>query len=45
MSQYLGMPGTREYVDSIIMPIDIEPDSKFYFGEVVSEEEVSDLAD
>jgi hypothetical protein len=42
---YLGMHGTRTYVDSYIHPVKIEPDLKFYLGEVATEEEVSDLAD
>jgi fructose/tagatose bisphosphate aldolase len=41
----LGMHGTRSYVDSFIHPVKIEPDMKFYLGEVAAEEEVSDLAD
>jgi fructose/tagatose bisphosphate aldolase len=42
---YLGMQGTRTYVDAIIKPVIIEPDIKSYLGEVMGEEEVSDLAD
>ena len=42
---YLNMQGTREYIDSEIRPIKIEPDLKFYLGEIAAEEEVSDLAD
>ncbi len=42
---YLGMQGTRQYVDSKIHPNKVEPDLKFYLGEVAAEEEVSDLAD
>jgi fructose/tagatose bisphosphate aldolase len=42
---YLGMHGTRKYVDSCIHPVKVEPDLKFYLGEVAAEEEVSDLAD
>jgi fructose/tagatose bisphosphate aldolase len=42
---YLGMNSTRSYVDSCIQPVKIEPDMKFYLGEVTAEEEVSDLAD
>jgi fructose/tagatose bisphosphate aldolase len=41
----LGMHATRSYVDSCIHPVKIEPDLKFYLGEVAAEEEVSDLAD
>jgi len=42
---YLGMHGTRAYVDSKVSPIKIEPDRKFYLGEAAAGEEVSDLAD
>jgi fructose/tagatose bisphosphate aldolase len=42
---YLGMQGSRTYVDSKVHPIKIEPDLKYYLGEVAAEEEVSDLAD
>ncbi len=42
---HLGMQGTRSYVDSKITPVSIEPELKYYLGEAVSEEEVSDLAD
>lgn len=42
---YLGMQGTRVYVDSKIYPIKVKPDLKFYLGETATEEEVSDLAD
>jgi fructose/tagatose bisphosphate aldolase len=42
---YLGMHGTRAYVDAKINPIKIEPDLKFYLGEAATDEEVSDLAD
>jgi len=42
---YLGMHGTREYVDSKVKPIKIEPEFKFYLGEAEAGEEVSDLAD
>jgi fructose/tagatose bisphosphate aldolase len=41
----LGMQGTRKFVEGKIKPISIEPDLKFYLGESVAEEEVSDLAD
>lgn len=41
---YLGMQGTRAYVDSKINPIKIEPDLKIYLGDAAAEE-VSDLAD
>jgi fructose/tagatose bisphosphate aldolase len=42
---YLGMQGTRTFVDQKIIPVKVEPDLKFYLGEVIAEEEVSDLAD
>ena len=42
---YLGMHGTRAYVDSKVSPIKIEPDLKFYLGEAAEGEEVLDLAD
>lgn len=42
---YLGMQGSRTYIESKIHPIKIEPDIKFYMGEVAKGEEVSDLAD
>jgi fructose/tagatose bisphosphate aldolase len=42
---YLGMQGTRPYVDAHIKPVKIEPDLKSYLGEAAGEEEVSDLAD
>jgi fructose/tagatose bisphosphate aldolase len=42
---YLGMQGTSKYVESFIHPIKVEPDMKFYLGEIAAEEEVSDLAD
>jgi fructose/tagatose bisphosphate aldolase len=42
---YLGMHGTRAYVDSKVSPIKIDPDLKFYIGETAAGEEVSDLAD
>ncbi len=42
---YLGMQGTRKYVDTFIHPIKVAPDLKFYLGETAVEEEVSDLAD
>jgi fructose/tagatose bisphosphate aldolase len=42
---YLGMQGSRTYVDSKIHPIKVEPVLKYYLGEVTAEEEVSDLAD
>jgi hypothetical protein len=42
---YLGMPGTRSFIDSFVHPEKVEPDLKFYLGEIAAEEEVSDLAD
>jgi len=42
---YLGMQGTRSYIDAKIKPVIIEPELKSYLGEAVGEEEVSDLAD
>jgi fructose/tagatose bisphosphate aldolase len=42
---YLGMEGTRIYIDGKITQVNIEPDLKFYLGEITAEEEVSDLAD
>jgi fructose/tagatose bisphosphate aldolase len=42
---YLGMQGTRSFVDAHIKPVKIEPDLKSYLGDAVGEEEVSDLAD
>ncbi len=43
--EHLGIRGTRSFVDAHIVPVQIEPDQKFYLGEAVTEEEVSDLAD
>jgi fructose/tagatose bisphosphate aldolase len=42
---YLGIEGTRKYIDPNITLVKIEPDIKFYLGEITTEEEVSDLAD
>jgi fructose/tagatose bisphosphate aldolase len=42
---HLGMEETRKYIDDKISQVKIEPDLKFYLGEITSEEEVSDLAD
>jgi fructose/tagatose bisphosphate aldolase len=42
---YLGMQGSRTYIDSKVHPIKVEPDLKYYLGEVAADEEVSDLAD
>lgn len=41
----LGMQGSRSYVEANITPVKIEPEAKYYLGEAVTEEEVSDLAD
>ncbi len=42
---YLGMQGTREYVEKLVKPVAVQPDIKYYLGEMTAEEEVSDLAD
>jgi fructose/tagatose bisphosphate aldolase len=42
---YLGVQGTRAYVDQKIKSIEVKPDLKFYLGEAAGEEDVSDLAD
>jgi fructose/tagatose bisphosphate aldolase len=42
---YLGLQGTRSYIDAKIKPVIIEPELKSYLGDAVGEEEVSDLAD
>jgi len=42
---YLGMEGTRELVEEKITPVKVEPNLKYYLGESITEEEVSDLAD
>jgi fructose/tagatose bisphosphate aldolase len=42
---YLGMQGTRQFVDQKIKPVKIEPTLKDYIGEAAEKEEVSDLAD
>jgi fructose/tagatose bisphosphate aldolase len=42
---YLGMQGTRQFVDQKIKPVKIEPALKDYIGEAAEKEEVSDLAD
>jgi fructose/tagatose bisphosphate aldolase len=41
----LALKGTRKFVDQTIKPVVIEPDLKFYLGDVAAEEDVSDLAD
>jgi fructose-bisphosphate aldolase, class II len=42
---HLGMQNTRSIVDKQIKPVQITPDMKYYLGEAVVEEGVSDLAD
>ena len=42
---HLSMEETRKYVNEKIILVKVEPDLKYYLGEVTSEEEVSDLAD
>jgi hypothetical protein len=42
---YLGMEGTRKLVEGKITPVKVEPNLKYYLGESITEEEVSDLAD
>ena len=42
---HLGMQNTRSIVDKHIKPVQITPDMKYYLGEAVLEEGVSDLAD
>ena len=42
---YLGIQGTRAFVNEKIIPVMIEPDIKYYLGEAAGEEDVSDLAD
>ncbi len=42
---YLGMQGTRQFVDQKVKPVKIEPELKDYIGEAAEKEEVSDLAD
>jgi hypothetical protein len=41
----LGLQGTRQYVEQTIRPVAARPNLKFYLGEAVQEEDVSDLAD
>lgn len=41
----LGVADTQKYVAATINPVFVKPDLKFYLGEAVAEEEVSDLAD
>ncbi len=42
---YLGMQGTRQFIDQKVKPVKIEPELKDYIGEAAEKEEVSDLAD
>jgi fructose-bisphosphate aldolase class II len=42
---YLGIQGSRTYVESKVHPKKVEPDLKDYLGEIAAEVEVSDLAD
>jgi fructose-bisphosphate aldolase, class II len=42
---HLGVQDTRTFVDSHIRSMIVEPDLKYYLGEVTEGEEVSDLAD
>ncbi len=41
----LGMQGTKKYVQQTIHAVPVKPNLKFYLGEAVGEESVSDLAD
>jgi fructose/tagatose bisphosphate aldolase len=41
----LGLHGTRQYVRQFIHPVAVKPSSKFYLGEAVEAEDVSELAD
>jgi fructose-bisphosphate aldolase, class II len=41
----LALEGTRQYVDQTIKPVYVKFGQKFYLGEAVAEEDVSDLAD
>jgi len=41
----LGLKGTRQYVEQTIKTVATRPSLKFYLGEAVAEEDVSDLAD
>jgi hypothetical protein len=41
----LGLQNTRKYVDQTIRPLAVKPNLKYYLGEAVGEEDVSDLAD
>ena len=41
----LGLQGTRKYVEQTVQQVPVKPNLKFYLGDAVSEEDVSDLAD
>jgi len=41
----LGLKGTKKYVAQTIQAVAARPNLKFYLGEAVTEEDVSDLAD
>lgn len=41
----LGLAGTKKYVQQTVHPVAVKPNKKFYLGEAVAEENVSDLAD
>ncbi|MBN1146403.1 MAG: class II fructose-bisphosphate aldolase [Anaerolineales bacterium] len=41
----LGIAGTRKHVEQTIQPQIIKPDARFYLGEALAEEDVTDLAD
>ncbi|MFM8322239.1 MAG: class II fructose-bisphosphate aldolase, partial [Chloroflexota bacterium] len=41
----LGLKGTRSYVEQTVRAAPVKPNLKFYLGEAVAEEDVSDLAD
>jgi fructose/tagatose bisphosphate aldolase len=42
---HLGVSGTRKFVEKTIKPVAVTPNIKFYLGEDIGEENVSDLAD
>jgi fructose/tagatose bisphosphate aldolase len=42
---YLGMEGTRKFIEEKIIPVKVEPDLKYYLGDITADEQVSDLAD
>ncbi len=41
----LSIDGTRQYVEKTIKPVSVKFSQRFYLGEAVAEEDVSDLAD